>query len=202
MIDRSGLGRRSIDQDDDRIDPEEELRRATQVAIRGVVGNTNIEEVLTTGRAQAQEQASQYIQALMDQDESGLLITEVKLQVVDPPDEVKDAFNEVVRAREDRERQQNEAQAYSEDIVPKARGEAAARIRADADRERTVILARAYEESQKLRGQGEAEATTIYAQAFGQDPEFYAFLRSLEAYETLLGSDSTMVLSTDSDLFR
>jgi membrane protease subunit HflC len=80
--------------------------------------------------------------------------------------------------------------------------ESAARIRADADRDRTVILARAYEESQRLRGTGEAEATTIYAQTFADDPEFYAFVRSLEAYERLLDSDSTLVLSTESDLFR
>jgi membrane protease subunit HflC len=80
--------------------------------------------------------------------------------------------------------------------------EAAARIRADADRDRTVILARAYEESQRLRGTGEAEATTIYAQSFAEDPEFYAFVHSLEAYERLLGADSTLVLSTESDLFR
>ena len=80
--------------------------------------------------------------------------------------------------------------------------ESAARIRADADRDRTVILARAYEESQGLRGAGEATATTLYAQSFGDDPEFYAFVRSLEADERLLGTDSTLVLSTESDLFR
>ena len=64
------------------------------------------------------------------------------------------------------------------------------------------ILARAYEESQKLRGAGEAEATTIYAQNFNEDPEFYAFVRSLEAYDRLLGADTTLVLSSESDLFR
>jgi modulator of FtsH protease HflK len=123
-------------------DPEGSLHQAAQVAIRSVVGNTSIEEVLTTGRAQAQDYAAGYIQTLMDQYESGLLITEVKLQVVDPPDQVKDAFNEVVRAREDRERQQNEAQAYMEDIVPKARGEAEQTIRAaDAFRQERVLQA-------------------------------------------------------------
>jgi modulator of FtsH protease HflK len=123
-------------------DPEGSLHQAAQVAIRSVVGNTSIEDVLTTGRAQAQEHATGYIQTLMDQYESGLLITEVKLQVVDPPDQVKDAFNEVVRAREDRERQQNEAQAYMEDIVPKARGEAEQVIRAaDAFRQERVFQA-------------------------------------------------------------
>ncbi|MDQ3810444.1 MAG: FtsH protease activity modulator HflK, partial [Chloroflexota bacterium] len=123
-------------------DPEGSLHQAAQVAIRSVVGNTTIEDVLTTGRAQAQEYATGYMQTLMDHYESGLLITEVRLQVVDPPEQVKDAFNEVVRAREDRERQQNEAQAYMEDIVPKARGEAEQVIRAaDAFRQQRVLEA-------------------------------------------------------------
>ena len=80
--------------------------------------------------------------------------------------------------------------------------ESAAKIRAEADKERTIILARAYEESQRVRGAGEAESTAIYAQAFGQDAEFYAFLRNLQAYEKFLNADSTLVLSSDSDLFR
>jgi membrane protease subunit HflK len=123
-------------------DPEDTLAAATEVAIRSVVGNTTIDDVLTIGRGQAQEQALLYLQTLMDDYQSGLLITEVKLQVVDPPDQVKDAFNEVVRAREDRERQQNEAQAYREDIVPKARGEANQITRAaEAYREERVLLA-------------------------------------------------------------
>jgi membrane protease subunit HflK len=123
-------------------DPEGSLHQAAQVAIRSVVGNTSIEDVLTIGRAQAQEQTTLYVQALMDQYQSGILITEVKLQVVDPPDQVKDAFNEVVRAREDRERQQNEAQAYMEDILPKARGESEQVTRsADAYRQQRVLQA-------------------------------------------------------------
>jgi membrane protease subunit HflK len=127
-------------------DPEETLGAATEVAIRSVVGNTTIDDILTIGRAQAQDQTLQYLQTLMDDYQSGLLITEVKLQVVDPPDQVKDAFNEVVRAREDRERQQNEAQAYQEDIVPKARGQA----------EEIVRAAEAYREERVLQAQGDA----------------------------------------------
>ena len=80
--------------------------------------------------------------------------------------------------------------------------EEAIKIRAEADKERTIMLAKAYEASQTQRGEGDASATTIYAQAFGQDPEFYTFVRSLEAYEKSLASDTTLLLSTDSDLFR
>ncbi len=80
--------------------------------------------------------------------------------------------------------------------------EESAKIRADADKERTIILARAYEQAQKLRGDGDAAAAGIYAEAFDQDPEFYSFVRSLQAYEHVLGDRSMMVLSTDSDLLR
>ena len=80
--------------------------------------------------------------------------------------------------------------------------EEAAKIRAEADKERTIMLAKAYETSQTERGEGDATATTIYAQAFGQDPEFYTFVRSLDAYEKFLGADTTLLLSTESDVFR
>ena len=78
-----------------------------------------------------------------------------------------------------------------------------ARIQAEADRKRTVILAEARRTSQILRGEGEAQKTTILNKAFGQDPEFFAFYRSMEAYGAALGGDgTTMVLSPDSDFFR
>jgi membrane protease subunit HflC len=122
----------------------------------------------------------------------GIEVVDVRLKRADLPEQVQAS----VFARMQAERSRIAARYRSEGA------ESAARIRADADRDRTVILARAYEESQRLRGTGEAESTTIYAQAFADDPEFYAFVRSLEAYERLFGADSTLVMSTDSDLFR
>jgi membrane protease subunit HflC len=122
----------------------------------------------------------------------GIEVVDVRLKRADLPEQVQAS----VFSRMQAERSRIAARYRSEGA------ESAAKIRADAERDRTVILARAYEESQRLRGTGEAEATTIYAQAFGQDPEFYAFLRSLEAYEHVLASGSTLVMSTDSDLFR
>jgi membrane protease subunit HflC len=122
----------------------------------------------------------------------GIQLVDVRLKRADLPEQVQAS----VFARMQAERSRIAARYRSEGA------ESAAIIRADADRDRTIILARAYEESQQLRGAGDAEATTIYAQAFGADPEFYAFVRSLEAYERLLGSDSTLVLSSDSELFR
>lgn len=126
-------------------DPETTLYTATEVALRSAVGRSTIDDVLTTGRLKVQEETREFLQRLMDSYESGILITEVRLQVVDPPDQVKDAFHEVVRAREDRERLINEAKGYQEDIIPRARGEAQKMIRE----------AEGYKEERVLKAQGD-----------------------------------------------
>jgi membrane protease subunit HflK len=127
-------------------DPDQALRDATEVGLRSVIGRSTIEHVLTVGRVEIQDQTRDFIQHLLDTYTAGLSVTEVKLQVVDPPEQVKDAFHEVVRAREDRERLINEARGYQEDILPKARGQAEQMIRA----------AEAYKAQREIRAQGDA----------------------------------------------
>jgi membrane protease subunit HflK len=123
-------------------DPDDALRAATEVAMRSAVGKMKIDDILTTGRGEVQERTRAFLQTLLDTYQSGLQITEVKLQVVDPPEQVKDSFQEVVRAREDRERLINESRAYREDILPKARGGAQETIRAaEAYKQQRVIQA-------------------------------------------------------------
>jgi membrane protease subunit HflC len=80
--------------------------------------------------------------------------------------------------------------------------EEAAKLRADTDKQRTILLAEAEQKAQRLRGEGDALAARIYADAYGKDPEFYGFVRSLQAYEQFAGKRSTLLLSADSDLFR
>jgi len=80
--------------------------------------------------------------------------------------------------------------------------EKATAIEAETDREVSEILATAYKEAEVIKGEGDSEATRIYAEAYGQDQEFFLFLRSLEAYEKVLDENSTVVISTDADLFR
>jgi membrane protease subunit HflC len=98
------------------------------------------------------------------------------------------------RMQTEREREAREARAQG--------SEQAQRIRAEAERERTVLVADAQRQSQILRGQGDAEATRVYAEAFGRDPAFYDFWRSLEAQRKALGEGTTLLLSPDSDFFR
>ena len=122
----------------------------------------------------------------------GIEVLDVRIRRLDLPQEVQASV--FARMRAERERI---AKRY------RAEGEERAReIRAGADREREVILATAYEASQKLSGEGDAQAAAIYAQAFAQDPEFYAFTRRLQAYEKILSSGTTLVLPPDSELLR
>jgi len=123
----------------------------------------------------------------------GLEVVDVRIKRIDLPREVSDSVFQRMRAERER---------VARDF--RSRGaEAAERIRADADRRRAVTLAEAYRDSEILRGEGDARSAEIYAQAFNQDAEFYAFYRSLNAYQSALGKgDDVLVLEPDSDFFR
>jgi membrane protease subunit HflK len=127
-------------------EPEAALLAATEVALRSTVGSMTIDQVMIEERAKVQADARLFIQRLMDAYESGLVITEVKLQAADPPDAVRDAFHDVVRAREDKEKLINQARGYQADILPKARGEA----------EKILREAEGYQQQRVLLAQGEA----------------------------------------------
>jgi membrane protease subunit HflC len=97
--------------------------------------------------------------------------------------------------KSERDREAREARAQGQEL--------AQQIRSRADRERTVILAEAQKQSQILRGEGDGESTRIFAEAFGKDPAFFDFYRSLQAYRHALGdNNTTLLLSPDSEFFR
>jgi membrane protease subunit HflC len=124
--------------------------------------------------------------------EFGIEIVDVRIKRADLPSEVQESVFARMRAERDRVAKQYRSEGQEE----------AAKIRADTDKERTILLAKAYELSEKSRGEGDAEGIKIYAEAFGRDPEFYAFVRSLSTYEKAISEESTIVLSTGSDFFR
>jgi membrane protease subunit HflK len=135
--------------------PEETLQATAEVALRSVVGRTKIDDVITTGRERVQADARDWLQNLLNAYESGLEVTEVKLRAVDAPDEVKDAFHAVTRAREEKEKLINEAQGYRADKIPRARGEGQKKERE----------AEAYKEQRVLRAKGDAAAfLSVYAE--------------------------------------
>jgi membrane protease subunit HflK len=136
-------------------DPEETLHATAEVALRSMVGRTNIDDVITTGREKVQMETRAWLQKLMDEYQSGLSITEVKLQAVDAPDEVKEAFHDVVRAREEKEKLINQAKGYQADLIPRARGEAR-----KVERE-----AEGYKEQRVLKAKGDAQKfESVYAE--------------------------------------
>ncbi|MCD5406958.1 MAG: protease modulator HflC [Desulfotomaculum sp.] len=122
----------------------------------------------------------------------GIEVIDVRMKRVDLPEGVQEAVFARMRAERNRMAMESRAEGAQE----------AKNITAAADREVVVLLAEATKESKKLRGAGDAQAAAIYAHAFGQDPEFFAFMRSMEAYEKLLAQETSLVLSSDSELFR
>ena len=167
------------------------LNSVAQSAMRRVLGNRKLLDVLSADRAaimaSIRQQVNQEMQGF------GVAIEDVRIRRADLPEENTQAI--LSRMQSERERVARQARAEG--------AEASARIRADAERERTVLLSRARADSDRLRGEGEKESIKIYADAFGQDPEFYSVYRTLQAYrETFVGGQSRLVLTPDSDFLR
>lgn len=163
------------------------LMDAAETALRGVAGSMIIDEVLTVGRAKVQDDTRVHLQQLMDLYETGLLITAVKLQAVDPPEQVQAAFKDVVSAKEDRERIINEAQAYKEDLLPKARGEAEQMIRG----------AEAYKEARVREAQGKAARFLSMLKEYRVAKEVTRRRLYLETMQEVLGKVNKIVISKE-----
>lgn len=167
------------------------LAGIVSAALRRTVGNAPLAAILSSERAELMSA----IRA--DTNEAavrlGINIVDFRIRRADLPQANAEAIYQ--RMQSEREREAREFRAQGAEI--------AQRIRARAERERTVLLAESQRQSQVLRGEGDSEAIRIYAEAFGQDPEFFSFYRSMEAYRNALKADgTTMVLSPDSDFFR
>jgi membrane protease subunit HflK len=166
-------------------DPDQSLRDSTEVALRSVIGRTTIDEAMTVGRVRIQDSARDFLQQLLDTYRSGLVVTELKLQVVDPPEQVKDAFHEVVRAREDRERLINEALGYQEDIIPKARGQG----------EQMVRGAEAYKAQRVIRAEGDAAKFVSILKEYERAQEVTEQRLYLETLQRVLPKAQKIVIS-------
>ena len=130
-------------------DPEAAVQQVAETAMREVVGRSDIDFVLYQGREQIALDTLALMQEILDRYSTGILIQQVAIQNVQPPDQVQDAFEDAIRARQDRERKINEGEAYANDIVPKARG-LSARILEDAEAYRQQRIALADGRSQRF----------------------------------------------------
>lgn len=159
-----------------------EIRRELATADFASVVGLERENIMQRVAASASEKAAEY----------GIQVADVRIKRADLPEEVEQSVFSRMRAE-----RQRESSLY------RAEGEEQANIiRSKADRDSTVILAEGYQESQILRGEGEAEAIRIYAEALGQDMEFYAFSRRLDAYAQILKQGDSLVIPANADFFH
>ena len=158
--------------------------------LRDELAKHNFADIVSAQREPIMEAVSRRVKEKAT--DFGIEVVDVRIKRADLPREVQASVFDRMKA----ERQRIALQYRAEGA------EQAAKVRADADKEVTIISAEAYEQSQRLKGEGDAQAIAIYAEAFEQDAEFYSFLRSLEAYEKFLAQQSTLVLRSDSELFK
>jgi membrane protease subunit HflC len=160
-------------------------------SLRRVLGSVTLNDVLSVKRAAIMAQIRDDV-AVQAKD-FGIDVVDVRLRRADLPEENSQA----IYARMQSEREQQARQYRGEGA------EAAQNVRANAERERTVILAEAQRDAQRVRGDGDAQSIKTYADAFGQDKEFFAFYRSLQAYrDALNGKDTSFVLTPEGNFFR
>ena len=159
-------------------------------AIRAEIGKILLGDMLTEKRSQVMDVISRHMKAQAA--EFGTEVIDVRIGRTDLPEATAQAVYN--RMRSDRVAHAAKLRAEGEEQKLK--------IQAVADKDRTIIIAEAQRQSEILRGQGEGERNQILGEAFGQDPEFFDFYRSMEAYGEALGEGTTMVLSPDSEFFR
>ncbi|MEZ5615787.1 MAG: protease modulator HflC [Rhodocyclaceae bacterium] len=166
------------------------LSQTVNAGLREEFGKRTVHEVVSGARDKIMEEVRG--EADTDARAIGVQIVDVRLKRVDLVQEVSESVYR--RMETERKRVANEL---------RSKGAAdAEKIRADADRQREIIIAEAYRDAQRIKGEGDAKATALYAQAFGQNPEFYAFYRSLEAYRASFGNKGDlMVIEPNSEFF-
>jgi membrane protease subunit HflC len=160
-------------------------------SLRRVLGNNKLLDVLSADRERIMSTIRQQVNTEMHN--FGVTIEDVRIRRADLPQENTQAILQRMQS----ERQRVAAQARAEGA------EAAQKIKADADRQRTVLLADARAKADELRGEGEAEATNTYAKAFGQDPAFFAYWRTLQGYRNVFDTGAArLVITPDNDYMR
>jgi membrane protease subunit HflC len=175
----------------DELFAEQRLSSIIREGIKAEFGRRTVQEVVSAERSEIMRQM--LAQAGQRAPELGIEVVDVRVMRIELSDEVSGS----VYSRMQQERARVAAQLRAEG------SEESERIRSDADRQRTVILAEAYRDAEIIRGEGDARAAEIYANAYSQNPEFYTFYRSMQAYRTAIGREQdVLVLSPDSEFFQ
>ena len=165
-------------------DPQQTIKMAAESEMREVIGQNKLQFALTDGRGQIAEDARLRLQKLMDTYDSGVIISRINLQTVAVPDEVKAAFQDVVNARLDQERFQNEAEAHANKVIPEAKGEAS----------KIVQQAMGYRDQKTAIAQGDADRFKEVLAAYSQSKDITAKRMYLETMEAVLGNAHKVIL--------
>ncbi len=168
-------------------DPFPTLRQVTESAVREVIGKSELDFVLTEGRSEIAQKIQILIQDVLDDYESGIYISSVEMQPAKPPEEVKAAFDDAIKAREDEQRLVNEAEAYRNDIIPKARG-AAARLREESNGYKARVIAKA---------EGEASRFEQLLVEYQRAPKVTRERLYLDAIESVFSNTNKVLIDND-----
>ena len=168
-------------------EPDKSLYQATESALRHVVGSTEMHEVLTEGRAEMGLAVKERIQRYMDNYGTGIRVTQVNVDETAPPDAVRAAFDDVIKAREDEVRLRNEADAYANQIVPEARGQA----------QRLLEEAQAYKERVVAQSRGEAERFNALYKEYELAPEVTKSRMYIDTMESVMSNSTKVMIDVD-----
>lgn len=168
-------------------DPDTTLRQATESAIREAIGKSKMDFVLTQGQSDIANRTKSLIQGILDRYKTGLIVTSVNLQSAQPPEEVRNAFEDAIRAREDKQRLINNAEAYSNDIIPKSRGNAA----------RQLEEANGYKARVVAQAEGEASRFTQLLTEYKAAPEVTRERLYLDTIESVMKKATKIMVDVE-----
>ncbi len=169
-------------------DPDQTLKDATETALREVIGKSGLDVIITENRSGIADAVKKSIQDLMDLYQTGMEVVSVNIQDANPPEQVKAAFDDANKAREDKVKIENQAQAYANDVVPRARGGAA----------RQVENAKAYKEQVIAEAEGETSRFLAVLTEYQKAPEVTRKRLYIETVEQVLGNSNKVMLDVKS----
>ena len=173
-----------------KVQAEALLKRKINNGLRNEIGSHTIKDIVSGKRGEVMETA---LKRMARSSELGIKVIDVRIKKINLPDGVSNSIYKRMRAERQAVAREHRSEGQEKSEV----------IRANIDRKVSIMLAQANKESAEIRGRGDAESSKIYSEAFSQDPEFYAFMRSMQAYQkSFADKQDVMVLSPDSDFFK
>jgi membrane protease subunit HflC len=168
------------------------LRSIMDDSLRGVIASIPSQDVISGQRAELMERVQAAVEAQVATQSLGIEVIDVRILRADLPQQIAERVFQRMRSEREQEAARIRAVGNQE----------AAEIEADANRQATIIRAEAQRDAERLRGEGDAQRNSIYAAAYGRDPEFFAFYRSMEAYELAVDNGTPIIIPPDSEFFE